>query len=371
MNKKIIWVAIVITIVGLVIWTVAKKPAADTSDTGPIKIGAVLMLTGTGANYGEHSLNGATMAMEEINANGGVLGRKLDIVPEDNLGDNPAAAISAFNKLKSQGIDLMIGPNWSPSAIALAPIVCDKKVVMISVSEGGTAFSQKCDYTFNTYPAEARLSEALGKYVASKGYKNVAMIGSQQSWETEQFNAVKKGLEEGGAKLTIAEVTSGTETDFRTILVKMQKAKVDALILTNYTNEDITARQARDLGFKPQIYAVLLDDATVKDAEGSLEGAIGMSYFSPSKEFADKYMKEFGKTPDVSADSSYDAVNLIAEAIKSTGKTDSESVKEYLVNQKTFNGASGTGTFDEYGQVVRSPHYQEVMGGKLQDTNLQ
>ncbi|MES2216008.1 MAG: ABC transporter substrate-binding protein [Patescibacteria group bacterium] len=367
MKKIIIWIVVVVVAIWAIV-AITQNSSKNSIVTGkPIKIGAILMLTGVGANYGEHSLNGANLAIEEINSKGGVLGRKIEIVAEDNRGDNPSTAISAFNKLTSEDINLMIGPNWQPSSTALAPLVCEKSVIMISMSVGGSDFTKQCDFTFNTYPEQVRLSASLGKYVVGQGYKKIGLIGSQQSWEKEQFDAIKKSIEDNGGKIEIAEVVSGTETDFRTLLVKMKKANIDALVLTNYTNEDITVRQARDLGLKPQVFSVLIDDATIKDAEGALEGAIGGSYYMPTQKFVTDYTKRFDKTPDVSADTSYDAVNLIVEAIKNTGKTDSESVKEYLKNKKIFEGASGSGTFDEYGQVVREPHYQKVVNGKIEE----
>lgn len=361
MNKKYLWLLVVVV---LIMVGGFYQKSKNKTESNSIKIGAILMMTNAGSSYGENSLNGANLAIDEINSNGGVLGKKLELVLEDNQGDNPTAAISAYNKLNSQGVNMILGTNWTPSGTAIAPLACNNKTILISPSLGAGSFAKTCDYVFNLWPEDVIASKSLGKYVVEKGYKKVAIIGSLQGWEKEQFDAVKESVVSNGGEVVFAEATPADSKDFRTQLIKISKLGIDALVLTNYTNEQITAKQARDLGINAQIFSVLIDDAKISGASGAFEGAIAVTFFSPDQKFIELYSNKYNKKPDVSSDSSYDVINLIAEAINNTKSTDTDKIKKYLINKKTFEGVSGIGAFNEFGQMVREPYYYKVVSGK-------
>ena len=98
-----------------------------------IEIGAILMLTGMASNFGEDSQKGIELAVQEINAAGGINGKQLKVVYEDDQGDNAAVAVTAFHRFLSEDIKIIVGPNWSPSGNALAPLACDNDVLMMPV----------------------------------------------------------------------------------------------------------------------------------------------------------------------------------------------------------------------------------------------
>src|SRR5690349_15595073 len=140
MSKKIfiLILLVLVTVVFLVVQNKYKNPKKQQST---IKVGAILMLSGVGADYGENSHKGIDLAVKEINDSGGVLGKKIEMVYQDNQGDNPQAAVNAYKVLRAQGIKFIIGPNWTPSAQALLPIIDQDQALVISPSVGIAEFA--------------------------------------------------------------------------------------------------------------------------------------------------------------------------------------------------------------------------------------
>ena len=199
-SKSILWIIIAIIIIAL-IWIGVSNNNSEVVEGETIKIGAIFMLSGAGSSLGEQSRMGTDLAVEEINESGGIDGKKIEIVYQDDQSDNPTEAITAFRNLSLEEIKILLGPNWSVAAEALAPITCDEKSLMIS-SAGVASFAKACDYTFSLWPSDTKNSEALGKLVVERGYKNIAIIGSEQVWEKEQAFAVKRGVEENGGSVS-------------------------------------------------------------------------------------------------------------------------------------------------------------------------
>jgi len=172
-----------------------------TNNDETIKIGGILILTGTGSQTGTMELKGTNLAIEEINSEGEINGEKLEIVYEDNPDDEPKTAVTALQKLLAQDIKIILGATWTPSAKAIAPIACQEKTLMVSPSVGVADFNEECDYLFNLWPHDDVLSRKIGKHLYDQGYKNIAILGSNQAWEEVQANAVKEGYELAGGKV--------------------------------------------------------------------------------------------------------------------------------------------------------------------------
>ncbi|MDO8582517.1 MAG: ABC transporter substrate-binding protein [bacterium] len=358
-----LWVGIIVVLVGG--YFAFYKNNTDTKLTNePINIGAILILSGDGASAGENSKQGADLAVEEINAAGGINGRPIVMSYQDNPGDDTKSAVSALQNLINQDIKLVIGTNWTPSGLAIAPLACEKGAVVISPSLGVKEFNETCDYLFNVWPHDDVLSEKLGEWLYTKGYRRIAVLGSVQEWENQQAVAVKKGFEKAGGTLSIFEITQKDEKDFKTAAAKIKGANPDGVVFTNYTYEQLAARRLRELGVKVPFYSVLIDDDKIKNAAGAFEGAIAVTWFSPSSDFIAKFVAKYGEQPDLASDTSYDAVRLIAQAIEKTGSTDPKAVKDYLGKLTTYNGASGMLQFDGRRGVTKSSNFVVVKDGK-------
>ncbi len=340
---------------------------ACTQKQDVIKIGAILMLTGEGANQGENGRNGADLALEEINKEGGVLGKKLEIIYEDNQGDNPKVAVSALRKIVDiDQIKIIMGPQASPSGIAVAPIACQEGIMMVSPTLGMAEFNEACDYLFVMRPHDYILSEELAKKMYEKGYRKIAILGSQQAWEQEQAEHIKSKFEELGGQVVSYELPP-TDGDLRGEALKIAASKPDAVALPIYFQKPDAAKRLREQGVKAPFYSVLIDNFMIKAAHGALEDTITVSDVTPSKEFVEKYEKRFNQDPDFGSDTAYDTVKLIAQAIKITGSTNASVLKDYLNNLKTYEGASGFLHFDGKGAVIKKPKFTVVKDGKITD----
>jgi len=149
MNKKtLIGVILLIAVIVVGYFSLRK----DALSKEPIKIGGILVLTEEGSDWGLNSQRGADLALEDINNGGGINGRKLEMVCKDSKGDDPRTAVSAFFKLLRNRVRIILGPNCSPSGLALAPLARQKQVLMISPTLGVAGFNEESDYTFYMAP---------------------------------------------------------------------------------------------------------------------------------------------------------------------------------------------------------------------------
>lgn len=364
-EAALVGVAIAVTLLSI---GMQSKREPNLSSKEPIRIGAIFMLGGVGSigsNWGENSRRGADVAVQEINEAGGINGRPLEIVYEDNQGDNPKQAVNALQSLIARDIKIVIGPNWTPSGLAIAPIVCEQGVVMISPTLGVAEFNETCDYIFNLWAHDFLISERLGHYLYEQGFRRVAILGSLQAWEQEQAEAIKRGFEQAGGTVVAFELPQKDQNDFRAEATKIKASNPEAVVFTNFAFEHISARQLREIGVIVSFYSILMDDERIRGAQGAFERAVVITSFAPTDEFTQKFENHYGTKIDIGADTSYDAVMLLAEAMRKTGSTEPAKLKEYLNSLKEYSGVSGLVTFDGEGGVTKEPRFQMVKDGKL------
>lgn len=354
--------------IALIIWGVSAIFGNENKSVSdkPIKIGAVLNLTGTFANQGENSKKGIDMAIQEINDSGGVLGSKLEIVYQDNLGDSPSGAISAINNLTIQNINLIIGPNLTPSANVLAPLAEGKDIVMIAPSVGSEKFAEMSPRTFNVFPPNKFDSFALAEYLYQiQGFRRIAIFGSQQEWEMGQANFVKQRFEELGGKITSVQLPTVDNLDLRTESLKIKNEKPEAVVFTNYGQTGVAAKRLRELKTEAPFYSVLLFEPKIAEALGALEGTVFVSTDTMDLNFNTKFKAKYNISPGFPASQAYDAVYLIVKAIIDSKSTDPKAVADALSNIREFKGVSGDFTFDEDGNAHKQTIYYKVENDKI------
>ncbi len=362
--KKIIYIIIVILVLVGGYFLLNKKQKM--TDSAPIKIGAILNLTGTFANQGENSQKAINLAIEEINANGGVSGKNLEAVIQDNLGDNPSGAISAMHNLSIQNVRLIIGPNLTPSANVLAPLTEKENVVMVAPSVGSEKFAELSPRTFNVFPPNKFDSFALAEYLyKEKGFRKIAIFGSQQEWERDQALFVQKRFEELGGKVTSVQLPTTDNQDLRSEALKIKNEAPEAVVFTNYGETGVAAKRVRELKVSASFYSVLLFEPKIAEAAGALEGAVFVSTDTNDDKFDSKFKAKYGVAPGFPASQAYDAVYLIVKAIKDSGSTDPKVVADTLSKIKSFNGSSGDFTFDADGNAHKKVNFYVVQNSKI------
>jgi len=353
MNKKIVWGVVALIIIILAVLFVGKNNTKDLSKISEIKIGSILIETGDGAATGEASKNGINLAVKEINEAGGILGKKVVIISEDDQGD-PAKTVGAFRKLtETNKVDFIIGPTWSKNGLAIKDLVTNQ--IVISPSLGKADFNEASNFIFNTYPHDYIMSEQLADDVFNKGYRNVAILGANDVWVKEQTMAFKGRFEKLGGTVSFVFEPQTDQRDLRTDLLKIKDKKIDAIVVTSdgYGITSIYGRQMQELGIKYPVYGVNLDATVIANCLGACDGWIYLNALTPSKDFEAKYKKEYNREVEVSADSAYDAVMLIAKAITETESIDTNVIQKYLNDIKEYDGVSGKLTSDGKGAFIR------------------
>ena len=363
-TKYIIWLVVLVIVIGGA-YVLFNKPKQALGEI--IKIGSILILTGEGASWGEAARNGIDLAVEEINDEGGVIGRPLVVIHEDDESD-PKKAVSAFKKLTAaDGIKFIIGPNWSHTGLAVAPLASESKVVMISPSLGVKEFNESSQYLFNTWPHDEILSRNLAEYVYNKGYRKVALFGAQQVWVKDQTAAFKGKFEELGGKVELLFEPLITDTDPRANILKLKNTPgIDAVIFTSDGQDitAITAKKIKEFGIKLPTYSITLDRKIISNCEGACDGWIFLTFLTPVADFEKKYKEKYDREVEIGSDSAYDAIMMLTGAMTRTNSTDVEQIKTYLASIKEYSGASGKLVSDGKRAFVKPYLVKEIINGE-------
>jgi branched-chain amino acid transport system substrate-binding protein len=341
-----------------------------------IKIGTVLPLTGSAAVWGENSKMGLEIALEEVNAAGGVKGKKINLIFEDSQSDS-AKAVSALQKLISTDkVSVVIGDIASSSVLAMAPIAEKAKVILLSPGASNPDISKAGEYIFRNWQSDALEGEVDAKYAYEHlGWKNMATLYVSNAYGTGLKKVFEESFQKLGGKILASESFEQGATDMRAQLNKIRNLKIDAIYMPGYPPEmAILLRQAKEMGIKISFLSVqAFDDPKILEtAKGAAEGVIFSVPKPPDpsnsivKNFIDKYTQKFNREPGVTSDTGYDALKIIVWAMNQAG-TSSEEVRRQLLTMKDFPGAAGLTTFDKNGDVIKPFIFKEVKGGKFEN----
>ena len=345
MKKTTLWIIVGIVVVIGIIIAVSKKSPPTSGET--IKIGANLALTDFGASWAENELKGAQLAVKEINNEGGVMGRPLQLVVEDNQSQSKGS-VSATNKLISVDKVSFLLTGWSDQTEPVIPIISQNKVLTITVSAGAAGITKGSPYLFRTWPSDAIAVDALVKYAKEEGYKKVAIANSIGAWEATLVESFKTLAPQNGITVTDQVAFAMDVPDFKTQIAKLKASAPDAIFIPITSGPvERFVKQSGDLALNiPLLFPVDVTAIGVPEkAPASSLAYLTYATYAPSTEkFVAAYKKEYGVEPGVSADTAYDAVHMLAQAIEKAGTTDVEKVKESF---STWDGASGQITFDQ------------------------
>lgn len=364
-NKIKTYISIVGLIIALVLIFLAISSRQNNRlETKTIKIGAIASMTGAYASVGENTKKGIDLAVNEINKNGGVLGKPIEIVYQEYPGDDQKVAVTAFYKLVNSGVNLIIGPSLTSTGSALAPLAVSNKALLLSPAIGSEKFAEANENTFSVWPPDKNGVSKLAELVFNKGLKKVAVIGSQQEWERQMALYFKEDFEKLGGVVTDIELPLITDKDLRTQAFKIKESNPEAVIFTNYGETSYAAKRIHEVGIDVPFFSVLLDEGAISNANGALEGTIYVTSYTPTPEFVSAYKAFYNAEPQFPADTSYDSVMVLVKAIEDAKGIDAAKVVRKLSEISSFKGASGTFGFDATGAAVKTPAYYIVKNGK-------
>ena len=252
-------ISVVVTSVMIFSFGCVKKEEKE------IKIGAVLPLTGSAAVWGENSRMGLEIALEEVNAAGGVKGKKVNLIFEDSQSDS-AKAVSALQKLISTDkVSVVIGDIASSSVLAMAPIAEKAKVVLLSPGASNPDISKAGEFIFRNWQSDALEGKVDAKYAYEHLGKNVAVLYVSNAYGTGLKTVFEESFQKLGGKILASESFEQGATDMRSQLNKIRSLKLDAIYMPGYPPEmAILLRQAKEMGIKvPFLSVQAFDDPKI------------------------------------------------------------------------------------------------------------
>ena len=352
-----------------------KKGSGDT-----IKIGGNLEMTGGSASYGKSAQNGIKLAIDAANANGGVLGKKIEFVVADNKSE-AAEATNAMQKLIAQDkVIAVIGPNLSSASIAATSINTSAKVLAITpmgtnpnvtVDKDG----KTKDFMFRACFIDPFPGTVMATFAKDKvNAKNVAiLVDNSSDYAKGLAQFFKEAFTKGGGKIVAEESYLQKDTDFKATLTKIKASNPDMIYVPGYYQEvGMIVKQAREMGLNvPMAGGDGWDSAKLPEIAG--KAALNNTYFSSlyspdddsklNKDFVAAYQKAYNEKPDVFAALAYESALLVINAIKSANALDTVKIKDAMAKTAGFSGVSGNVTFNEQHNPVKSAVIIEYKDG--------
>ena len=342
----------------------------DSAAGSVVKIGFIGPLTGDYANYGTLCRQAVEMAIDEINAKGGVNGVQIKLFAEDSEGDSQKA-LAAMEKLSSSDkVCAIIGPILTGETFSVAERAQAEGIVVITPSASHKDITNVGDYIFRTTPSDGLQGEVAGKYWADVlGYTKLAVLYAKNDYSQGLYESMSEAFGQEGGKVVAAETFMVGDKDFKTQLTKLKNTDAQAIYLPDYTAEMAQIlEQASQLGMdKPflsgdgflseEIYSLAgqYTDGVVYTASALVEES------SRNKEFKDAYAAKWGIGPDSFATNAYDATYILASVIEKVG-TGRAAIKSGMEQVKDFEGVNGIINFASNGDLVAYQGIYEVHG---------
>jgi len=371
-------IAIVLVVVGLM-WFMRSKAPATSTISGPVKIGVIAPLTGEGAVYGDPERKTVELAVEEVNAAGGINGNKIEAIYEDGKCKGEGGVTAIQKLINIDKVSIILGGACSSETLAAVPIAEQNKVLLFSAMASSPDLTGKSQYFVRNYPSDATQGQVLAEVANKKGWKLVTFIQEQQDYPLGIYKAFTANFEQLGGKVAKEEFRPGA-TDFRSTLQKLKGQKPDALFIDVQTAPagDRILKQFKEMGWKVPLLlsdALIGDAPTVKAHAATLEGALGAEYGTDPKNpkfqhLLETYKKKYNEEVPYQSymQAVYDSVYMTRDAIAAVGN-DGTKVAKWLRDVQGWQGASGTVDIGDNGDRVGGHLPKIVKNGKTELLN--
>lgn len=342
-----------------------------------IKVAAIVELSGGGATAGTNFKNGVDMAVREVNDNGGILGKKIELITTDTT-SNPGVALGLTKKAIDQDVFAIFGPVFSGSIVVSMKESEKAQIPNWTGGEAANITMQGNPYVFRTSFTQATAMPKVAKYIASQpSIKNLAIIYVNNDFGKGGLEMIKKALATGNTKVAAEVSTDGGQVDFSAAVIKAKQSNADAVFV--YLNEDESARILRELrkqGWtKPIIGETTLTGQKVIDLAGeAANGAIahvGLTVDAPNPEmlkFKAKFYQNYKYISDHNGIKGYTGIYSLKAAIEKVGKLDRVAVAKAMrglsISAAKYPGIILDVNFDDKGDLDRASYLVQVKNGK-------
>jgi len=365
-------IVLILVIVGLSFWASKSgqkptEPVVPPAPTGPIKIGFIGPLTGDAANIGQNSKAAVEIAVEEVNASGGVNGRPLEVIYEDGQCNGKAAASAASKLIDIDKVPVILGGACSGETSSFTGLAEQAKTVVLSYCASAPALTQAGDYIFRNVPSDNFQGVFVADYIFNKLQKTkVVVLYVQSDYGVGIKDVFVTKFKELGGTIVAEEGYEQVSRDLRSQLTKIKAAKPQLLYFIGYTEASIPGlKQAAELKLNLPIFGSdAWDDNKIWTEVGAVgEGVMYSIPFSPlSDEFKAKMKAKLGSdTLTICSPNAYDGVKLLAGAMAQVG-TDATAIKDAFYRASYTGGVSSPEIrFDQNGDLVGANYVVKVV----------
>jgi len=341
----------------------------------PIKIGVVNTMTGPYAEWGSFQVNGLQLALEDIRNSGGILGRPVELVVEDNASTNPGTVL-AFTKLFTDpAIKGIIGPIASTQVQAASPAIARSGIpTMIGGTDPSlTRINNK--WVFRARPNDLYSSKVIADFgVNTLKLRKWAIVHATDAFGQGGAKALTEALQALGVTPILDQGYTSNSQDFAPVVLAIKKSGADVLgtYMTVPADQGIFAKQLRQLGVNIQwVGSPTTATVTTRNLAGeALYGTYAVADFNAdandaAREFTRRYHDRYGIYPDNFASWAYDALHILALAMNNAHSTEPEAIRKAILSIKGYKGLEGTYEFDARGDGVHGYNVVKNEGGKI------
>ena len=339
-----------------------------------VRIGVFMSTTGSTANFGISSVNGIKMATDEINAAGGINGKQVQLLVEDDRSDASEAATIVTKFVTQDQVHAVIGEVASSRSIAAAPIAQNAKIPMLTPSSTNPEVTKKGDFIFRSCFIDPYQGAAIAQFAAKTlGAKTAAiMVDRKNDYSTGLEKVISETFARFGGKIVATQSYQEGDQDFNAQLTSLKGSNPEVLFVPGYYNDvGLIAKQARDKGITvPLIGGDGWDSEQLYKIGGTaLNGSFFTNHYSPFDtdprvvKFVNDYKSRYNGTPDALAATAYDAANIMFDAIKRAKSLSGQDIRDALAATNAFPGVTGTVTFNQQRDAVKPIVMIEIKDG--------
>jgi len=339
-----------------------------------VRIGVFMSTTGSTANFGISSVNGIKMAADEINAAGGINGKQVELLVQDDRSDASEAATIVTKFVTQDQVHAVIGEVASSRSIAAAPIAQNAKIPMLTPSSTNPEVTKKGNFIFRSCFIDPYQGAAIAQFAAKTlGAKSAAiMVDRKNDYSTGLEKVINETFTRFGGKIVATQSYQEGDQDFNAQLTSLKGSNPEVIFVPGYYNDvGLIAKQARDKGITvPLIGGDGWDSEQLYKIGGTaLNGSFFTNHYSPYDtdprvvKFVNDYKQRYNSTPDALAATAYDAANIMFDAIKRSKSLSGPDIRDALAATNAFPGVTGTVTFNQQRDAVKPIVMIEIKPG--------
>ncbi len=342
-----------------------------------IPVGAFLSLSGSDATFGTDTRDGIELAVEKVNAEGGIKSRKVKVLYEDNKSTTQEASQKVRQLIDRDKVVAVLGEVASSRTIAGGLIANTSKVPLVTPSSTAVEVTQGREYVFRVCFTDEQQGKVAARFVKNELKKNKAGVffAAQDTYSSGLAKSFREEFKKLGGEIVVDKGYQKGESNFRTYLSELKAASPDVIFVPNYYNEMVLiARQAKEAGLPGSMFVGGdgWDSSNLLEGAGKeLEGAYFTNHYAPdvpwpnSKAFLEAYRTKFKHEPTSLAAQGYDAAAVLFDAMKRAPEVTPEAIKKELAVTKDFPGATGTLSMDANRNANKPIVVVQIKGGKF------